>query len=77
MSARSYCNVGGHWYRIVPSRSPRSPARSRKARTSSSTSVSRFQCVIRWFAFSVKRNDSGVSALQVVSDFSVGYRRNV
>jgi hypothetical protein len=32
---------------------------------------------MRWFAFRVNRNVSGVSALHVSMDFSLGKRRNV
>ena len=50
---------------------------SRNARTSSSVSSSRLKCVMRWFAFSVNTNPGCACSRHVVSDFSVGKRRNV
>ncbi len=76
-NAASYASVGGHWKSTHPSLSPSSAPRVMKSRTSSPTSFSFFQCVIRWFAFSVNTNPGRARSRQFVSVFSVGKRRNV
>ena len=48
-----------------------------KSRTSSPTSSSFFQCVIRWFAFSVNTKPGAALARHFSTVFSVGNRRNV
>src|SRR3954470_17291226 len=76
-NAPSYFIEGGHWNSTQPNRSPRSWPRATKSRTSSPTSSSFFQCVIRWFAFSVNTNPGAAFDFHFSTVFPVGKRRNV
>ena len=72
--AASHLKCGGSWNRSDARCVPSTRALSQKKPSSSSAFKSRLMCVIFCGAFSVKTNDSGVSAIQLVSSYSVGER---